>query len=195
MRDADALLPLAELPVAGLHNAANALAAAALCHAIGIDDKAIATALRAFKGLPHRVEQVGTLAGVVYYDDSKGTNVGSTVAALGGFTQPVVLIAGGEGKGQDFAPLRAPVKQHARAVILIGRDAPLIAAALDGCGVPCLRAGDMDEAVAQARAQAQRGDAVLLSPACASFDMFRNYNHRGEVFAVAVQKLVNDEQH
>jgi UDP-N-acetylmuramoylalanine--D-glutamate ligase len=195
MRDADVLLPLAELPVAGLHNAANALAAAALCHAIGIDDKAIASALRAFKGLPHRVEQVGTLDGVVYYDDSKGTNVGSTVAALGGFTQPVVLIAGGEGKGQDFAPLREPVKQRARAVILIGRDAPLIGAALDGCGVPCLRATDMNDAVAQARAQAQCGDAVLLSPACASFDMFRNYNHRGEVFAAAVQKLVSHEQH
>ncbi len=195
MRDSDALLPLAELPVAGLHNAANALAAAALCHAIGIDDSAIAKALRAFKGLPHRVEQVGTLDGVTYYDDSKGTNVGSTVAALGGFTQPVVLIAGGEGKGQDFAPLREPVKRRARAVILIGRDALLIEAALAGCGVPCTRASDMDDAVTQARARACCGDAVLLSPACASFDMFRNYNHRGEVFAAAVKKLVNDEQH
>ena len=195
MRNVNALLPLAALPVAGLHNAANALAAGALCHAIGIEDKAIAAALRAFKGLPHRVEKVGAIDGVTWYDDSKGTNVGSTVAALGGFTQPVVLIAGGDGKGQNFAPLREPVRQRARVVILIGRDAGLIAAALDGCGVPCINAGDMADAVRCAREQAKRGDAVLLSPACASFDMFRNYNHRGVVFADAVRKLVADERH
>ena len=188
MRNRQTLLPLAELPVAGLHNAANALAAGALCHAIGINDAAIAKALRAFKGLPHRVEKIEVIDGVTYYDDSKGTNVGSTVAALGGFTQPVVLIAGGDGKGQDFAPLREPVRQRARAVILIGRDAGLIAKALDGCGVPCINATDMDDAIAHAQARAQAGDAVLLSPACASFDMFRNYNHRGEVFAGAVRK-------
>ncbi len=188
MRDQQTLLPLADLPVAGLHNAANALAAGALCHAIGIDDAAIAQALRAFKGLPHRVEKIETIASATYYDDSKGTNVGSTVAALGGFTQPVVLIAGGDGKGQDFAPLREAVRQRARVVILIGRDARLIAAALRGCGVPCINATDMDDAVRLAQAQAKAGDAVLLSPACASFDMFRNYNHRGEVFAEAVRK-------
>ena len=159
-----------------------------MCHAIGIDDAAMAQALRAFKGLPHRVEKITTIAGVTYYDDSKGTNVGSTVAALGGLTQPVVLIAGGDGKGQDFTPLREPVSRRARAVVLIGRDAALIAAALDGCGVPCVNAADMDDAISRAQALAKDGDAVLLSPACASFDMFRNYNHRGEVFADAVRK-------
>ena len=188
MRNDRALLPLTQLPVAGLHNAANALAAGALCHAIGIDDAAMAQALRAFKGLPHRVEKITTIAGVTYYDDSKGTNVGSTVAALGGLTQPVVLIAGGDGKGQDFTPLREPVSRRARAVVLIGRDAALIAAALDGCGVPCVNAADMDDAISRAQALAKDGDAVLLSPACASFDMFRNYNHRGEMFADAVRK-------
>jgi UDP-N-acetylmuramoylalanine--D-glutamate ligase len=188
MRNRQPLMALGELPVAGLHNAANALAAGALCHAIGINDAAITKALRAFKGLPHRVEKIDTIDGVTYYDDSKGTNVGSTVAALGGFTQPVVLIAGGDGKGQNFAPLREPVRQRARAVILIGRDAGLIEKAIDGCGVPCLRATDMDDAIGRAQAQAKAGDAVLLSPACASFDMFRNYNHRGEVFAAAVRK-------
>jgi UDP-N-acetylmuramoylalanine--D-glutamate ligase len=194
LRDQKVLLPLAELPVAGLHNAANALAAGALCHAIGIDDIAIARALRAFKGLPHRVEKVALIDDVTYYDDSKGTNVGSTVAALGGFTQPVVLIAGGDGKGQDFTPMREPVKQRARAVILIGRDAALIESALDGCGVACVHARDMADAVRCAHAAAKGGDAVLLSPACASFDMFRNYNHRGDVFATAVRKLAGDER-
>jgi len=192
MRNDRALLPLTQLPVAGLHNAANALAAGALCHAIGIDDAAMAQALRVFKGLPHRVEKITTIAGVTYYDDSKGTNVGSTVAALGGLTQPVVLIAGGDGKGQDFTPLREPVSRRARAVVLIGRDAGLIAAALDGCGVPCVNAADMDDAIGHAQALAKDGDAVLLSPACASFDMFRNYNHRGEVFAEAVRKRAGD---
>ena len=188
MRHDQALLPLTQLPVAGLHNAANALAAGALCHAIGIDDAAMVQALRVFKGLPHRVEKITTIAGVTYYDDSKGTNVGSTVAALGGFTQPVVLIAGGDGKGQDFTPLREPVRRRARAVVLIGRDAGLMAAAIDGCGVPCINAADMDDAIGRAQALAKAGDAVLLSPACASFDMFRNYHHRGEVFADAVRK-------
>lgn len=191
VRDRAALLPLRALPVAGLHNAANALAAAALCHVIGIDDASIARALRSFRGLPHRVEHVGAIDGVDYFDDSKGTNVGSTVAALGGFTRPVVLIAGGEGKGQNFAPLWGPVSRRARAVVLIGRDAGLIRRSLEGCGVPCVEAVDMDDAVRRARSAAQRGDAVLLSPACASFDMFRNYNHRGEVFAGAVRRLAS----
>ena len=144
---------------------------------------------------PHRVEKIDTIDGVTYYDDSKGTNVGSTVAALGGFTQPVVLIAGGDGKGQDFTPLRDPVRQRARAVILIGRDAPQIEKALTGCGVPCINALDMDDAIGRAQANARSGDAVLLSPACASFDMFRNYNHRGEVFAAAVRKRAGHGQH
>ena len=182
------LLPVAELPVAGLHNAANALAAGALCHVIGAGAAPFVEALRNFKGLPHRVERIAEIDGVTYYDDSKGTNVGSTVAALDGFTQPVVLIAGGDGKGQDFSPLRAPVKRRARAIVLIGRDRDRIANALAGCGVALERAGDMAEAVAIARAASRRGDVVLLSPACASYDMFRNYGHRGDVFADAVRR-------
>ncbi len=184
------LMAIDELPVAGLHNAANALAAGALCHVIGVGDAPFALALRRFTGLPHRVEKVAEIDGVTYYDDSKGTNVGSTVAALDGFTQPVVLIAGGDGKGQDFSPLRAPVKRRARAVVLIGRDGEQIAAALAGCGVTIERAADMQQAVEYARAASRHGDVVLLSPACASYDMFRNYGHRGDVFAAAVRKQV-----
>jgi UDP-N-acetylmuramoylalanine--D-glutamate ligase len=175
------------LPVAGRHNAANALAAGALCHALGVADESIVTGLREFRGLPHRVESIATIDGVTYYDDSKGTNVGSTVAALTGFSRPVVLIAGGEGKGQDFSPLRDPVKRHARAVVLIGCDREQIASAIAGSGVAVERAGDMAEAVRLARAVSRSGDVVLLSPACASYDMFRNYNHRGDVFADAVR--------
>jgi len=188
------LMPTDELPVTGMHNAANALAAAALCHAIGIAEAPITAALRAFRGLPHRVEQVAVINGITFYDDSKGTNVGSTVAALNGFARPVVLIAGGDGKGQDFAPLRAPITRQARAVVLIGRDRERIAAALEGCGVPLERAADMEQAVRKALAVCRGGDAVLLSPACASFDMFRNYVHRGEVFAAAVRALARRKQ-
>ena len=184
------LMPVDELPVAGLHNAANALAAGALCQVIGVGAAPIIQALRDFKGLPHRVERVGEIGGVTFYDDSKGTNVGATVAALNGFTRPVVLIAGGDGKGQNFSPLCAPVKRRARAVVLIGRDRELIATALAGCGVTIERAADMEQAVACARAASRRGDVVLLSPACASYDMFRDYSHRGEVFAAAVRKQV-----
>jgi len=190
MRGAHALMPVAELPVAGLHNAANALAAGALCHAIGIADAPIVAALRAYQGLPHRVEKIAVIDGVTYYDDSKGTNVGSTVAALNGFAQPVVLIAGGEGKGQDFAPLRDPIARHARAVVLIGRDREQIARAIEASGVAVERAATMDEAVQLARAASRPGDVVLLSPACASYDMFKNYGHRGDVFAAAVKKEV-----
>lgn len=193
VRGGEKLLPVDELPVAGLHNAANALAAGALCHAIGIADAPISAALRAFKGLPHRVERVAEFNGVAFYDDSKGTNVGSTAAALSGFTQPVVLIAGGDGKGQDFGPLCAPVARHARAVVLIGRDREQIAAALNGCGVPLDRATDMELAVRKAFAASRSGDVVLLSPACASYDMFRNYAHRGEAFAAAVGNLVKSD--
>jgi UDP-N-acetylmuramoylalanine--D-glutamate ligase len=189
-RGTHTLMPVADLPVAGLHNAANALAAGALCHAIGIADAPIVKALRAYQGLPHRVETIAVIDGVTYYDDSKGTNVGSTVAALNGFTQPVVLIAGGEGKGQDFGPLREPVRHHARAVVLIGRDRERIAAAIAGAGVAIERAESMDEAVQLARAASRHGDVVLLSPACASYDMFKNYGHRGDVFATAVRKEV-----
>ena len=189
MQGSEHLLKASELQVAGLHNVANALAALALCRAIGLPLPALLDALRSFKGLPHRVQRVAEVDSVVYYDDSKGTNVGATVAALQGLGRKAVLIAGGEGKGQDFAPLNPAVAQHARAVVLIGRDAPLIEAALHGCGVPLLRASDMDDAVQQAARLVQRGDAVLLSPACASFDMFRNYAHRAEVFVAAVHGL------
>lgn len=189
------LMPADELPVSGMHNAANALAAGALCSAIGAPDVAVVSALRRFKGLPHRVEKVALLDGVTYFDDSKGTNVGATVAALNGFTQPVVLIAGGDGKGQDFSPLRAAVTRHARAVVLLGRDAERIAAALAGCGVTLIRAGDMRQAVLQARAASLGGDVVLLSPACASLDMFRNYAHRGAAYAAAVRDLMKSDTH
>jgi UDP-N-acetylmuramoylalanine--D-glutamate ligase len=186
------LMPLVDLPLAGLHNAANALAALALCHAIDLPFPPLLAALRAFKGLPHRVEKVAEIGGVVYYDDSKGTNVGATVAALTGMPNPVVLIAGGDGKGQDFAPLAPAVARHARAVVLIGRDGARIAEVLEHSGVPLLRAGSMEEAVQQCHEQAQIGDAVLLSPACASYDMFRNYRHRAEVFVSAVGQLARE---
>jgi len=183
------LLPCKDIPLAGRHNAANALAALGLCSAIGLPMAPLLTALRGFKGLPHRVQKVAEVGGVIFYDDSKGTNVGATVAALNGMREPVVLIAGGEGKGQDFSPLKSACAAHARAVVLIGRDAPLIEAAVAGCGIPLLRARDMDEAVRMAFQVSQAGDAVLLSPACASFDMFRNYEHRAQMFVAAVEKL------
>ena len=196
------LLAVAELKLAGLHNAANALAALALCHAIGLPFEPLLTALAKFRGLPHRVEPVAVKDGVCFYDDSKGTNVGSTVAALAGLSGTahgqgarVVLIAGGEGKSQDFSPLKPAVKNAARAVVLIGRDAQLIEDALQGASVPVLRAGSMEEAVALAASAARQGDVVLLSPACASFDMFRNYGHRGDVFREAVKRLTDAAAH
>lgn len=186
-RGRERLFPVDELPIAGLHNAANALAALALCRAIGLEYAPMLAALRTFKGLAHRVEFVAEVAGRTFYDDSKGTNVGATAAALMGFTQPVVLIAGGDGKGQDFAPLRQAVR-NARAVVQIGRDGPLIEAAIAGV-CPVHRAETMAEAVNEAFRLSEPGDVVLLSPACASWDMFRNYAHRAEVFVAAVQAL------
>ncbi|HSD60852.1 MAG TPA: UDP-N-acetylmuramoyl-L-alanine--D-glutamate ligase [Burkholderiales bacterium] len=183
------LMRRAELPLSGLHNALNALAALALCRAAGLPREPLVAALREFRGLPHRVERVGELRGVEFYDDSKGTNVGATVAALEGLGRRVVLIAGGDGKGQNFAPLAPAVAGHARAVVLIGRDGPLIAAALEGCGVPLTRAQTLEQAVREAWTLSRPGDAVLLSPACASFDMFRDYAHRAEVFVAAVRGL------
>jgi UDP-N-acetylmuramoylalanine--D-glutamate ligase len=183
------LMPASELPVAGLHNVANALAALALAHAAGIDHGVARAALRAYRGLPHRVAKVAELDGVGYFDDSKGTNVGATLAALTGMGRPVVLIAGGDGKGQDFAPLRDALAQHARALVLIGRDAPAIRAAVAGSGIEIVNATSLEEAVRNSRDLARPGDAVLLSPACASFDMFRNYVHRAEVFVAAVRAL------
>lgn len=189
IRGDDLLLPLADLPVAGLHNAANALAAFALCDAIGVDLQLATNGLRQFKGLSHRSQTVGCIEGVIFLDDSKGTNVGSTVAALQGMSAPTILIAGGEGKGQDFSTLAAAVKAHAKAVVLIGRDARHIGKSLAATNVPLLYANSMDEAVKLAYLRAVSGDVVLLSPACASFDMFRNYQHRGDVFTHCVNTL------
>jgi UDP-N-acetylmuramoylalanine--D-glutamate ligase len=188
------LLAVDELPLAGLHNAANALAAHALARAIGLPEAPLVDALRRFEGLPHRMRKLAEIAGVAFYDDSKGTNVGATVAALSGLDRPVVLIAGGDGKGQDFSPLAPVVQARARSVVLIGRDAGLIERAVAGSGVPLQRAGDMDEAVTVAFRQAKTGDAVLLSPACASYDMFRDYVQRAEVFAAAVRRLESGER-
>jgi UDP-N-acetylmuramoylalanine--D-glutamate ligase len=183
------LMRLSELQVAGLHNAANALAALALCRAVRLSYPPLLKALREFQGLPHRVQRVAEFGGVTFYDDSKGTNVGATVAALEGLARPCVVILGGDGKGQDFSPLRDPVARHGRAAVLIGRDQDLIARAIEGSGVPLERATDMHDAVRRAFALSRAGDAVLLSPACASFDMFRNYEHRAQVFAEAVKRL------
>ena len=191
MRGGERLLALADLPLAGRHNAANALAALALCEGgLGIAPQRLIPGLLAFRGLPHRVELVAERAdGVRFYDDSKGTNVGATVAALAGMDCPVVLIAGGDGKGQDFSPLAAVFARKARAVVLIGRDAKRIEDAVAGCGVALEHAADLEAAVLRASALAQAGDAVLLSPACASLDMFRNYAHRAEVFIAAARRL------
>ncbi|HEY6044015.1 MAG TPA: UDP-N-acetylmuramoyl-L-alanine--D-glutamate ligase [Nitrosospira sp.] len=183
------LIKTDELRVAGLHNMANALAALALCRAVGVPFEPLLRALRQFRSLPHRMEKVAAFSGVTFYDDSKGTNVGATVAALNGMAQHVVLIAGGDGKGQDFSPLAEPVAQHARAVVLIGRDAGKIVAAIQQSGVPLHHAATMEEAVRKSFELARTGDAVLMSPACASFDMFRNYAHRAQAFVAAVKQV------
>ncbi|MEK7223664.1 MAG: UDP-N-acetylmuramoyl-L-alanine--D-glutamate ligase [Pseudomonadota bacterium] len=188
MHGTQPLMAAREVPLAGRHNLANVLAAMALAETAGVVPEDACAAVREFKGLPHRTELVAERNGVRWYDDSKGTNVGATVAALNGMTAPVILIAGGDGKGQDFSELKPACAQHARAVVLIGRDAPLIEAAL-GNVVTARRAKDMHEAVRFAAGLAQPGDVVLLSPACASFDMFRNYEHRAEVFREAVQEV------
>ncbi len=195
---ANPLLAVREVKLAGLHNAANALAALALCRALGLPLEPLLAALREFRGLPHRVELVGEAHRVRWYDDSKGTNVGSTVAALAGLARrdsKIVLIAGGDGKGQDFSPLKDVVARSARALVLIGRDAPRIEAAVAGAGVPVRRAASMEEAVSFAAHSARSGDAVLLSPACASFDMFRDYKHRGEAFREAVEGIIDAAKH
>lgn len=188
------LMRLEDMPVAGLHNAANALASFALTRTLNLPAAALADGLRHFEGLPHRLQKVGEIRGVSFYDDSKGTNVGSTVAALNGMADPVVLIAGGEGKGQDFTPLAGPVRRRSRTVVLIGRDADAIGSAIGLSGVPILRAASMADAVAMSLDAANPGDAVLLSPACASFDMFQNYKHRGDVFAQCVRDLAAKER-
>jgi UDP-N-acetylmuramoylalanine--D-glutamate ligase len=180
------LLAVTAMKMPGRHNWSNALAALALGEAVGIDMAAMVQVLRDFPGLPHRCQWVAEQHGVNFYEDSKGTNVGATLAALEGMPgERVVLIAGGQGKGQDFAPLRPALAARARAVVLMGEDAPLMEQALAGAA-PLVLAADIDDAVARARELAQPGDSVLLSPACASFDMFRNYVHRGEAFVAAV---------
>jgi UDP-N-acetylmuramoylalanine--D-glutamate ligase len=197
-RGSEPVLAVAQMKLAGLHNAANALASLALCRALDLPLAPLVAALREFRGLPHRVELVGEGSGVRWYDDSKGTNVGSTVAALDGIAQgggKTVLIAGGEGKGQDFTPLKDAVARSARSLVLIGRDAPLIEAAVAGTGVPVIHALSMDEAVSRSAVAARPGDVVLLSPACASFDMFRDYKHRGEMFRASVERVLHAAQH
>ncbi len=187
-----------ELKITGQHNVANALAAAALSDAVGIEKESIVASLRNFTGLPHRVEWVANIDNVDYVDDSKGTNVGATCAAINGMTkngqpQKVVLIAGGDGKGQDFSPLANAVEKNCRAVVLYGRDAPMIETVLLSTNVSIYQAHDLPEAVNIAKKIAFSGDAVLLSPACASFDMFKNYVHRAEVFVEAVKQLENEK--
>jgi len=184
----EALLPVSALRLQGLHNVANALAALAMCEALALPRGPVLEALAAFGGLPHRTQWVAEVGGVRYVNDSKGTNVGATIAAVAGFGGPLLLIAGGDGKGQDFGPLRDAFRGKVRHVVLIGRDAPVLERTLDGvCSTEL--ASDMRSAVAAARAAAHAGDTVLLSPACASLDMFRDYAHRGEEFAAAVRSL------
>jgi UDP-N-acetylmuramoylalanine--D-glutamate ligase len=190
------LMPADALKIRGQHNAANALAALALCRAIDLPMARLLHALREYQGEPHRVELVASIGGVEYYDDSKGTNVGATVAALNGLgvgmadgANRLLLIAGGDGKGQDFSPLAEPVAKYARVVYLIGQDALRIRDALGSSGVELVDCVTLEEAVQRAAAQAQGGDAVLLSPACASLDMFKNYAHRAEVFVEAVREI------
>lgn len=188
VRGSQQVLDTATLLVQGLHHYENVMVALALTQAVGIDLKQAVVAMQEFRGLPHRVEPVAEVAGVLYLDDSKGTNVGSTVAALKGAVRPCVVILGGDGKGQDFMPLRSAVMEHTKGVILIGRDAPLIAQVLHSFE-PLSWAETLEDAVQQAAKWAVSGDQVLLSPACASFDMFRNYEHRAEVFRKAVLGL------
>jgi UDP-N-acetylmuramoylalanine--D-glutamate ligase len=190
------LMPADALRIRGLHNASNALAALALCRACGLPLAPLLHGLREYQGEPHRVELVASIENVDYYDDSKGTNVGATVAALEGlgksFTgedQQILLVAGGDGKGQDFAPLAEPCARYCRAVLLIGRDAPALRAAIEPTGVPVFDLADLPEAVRRAGGLARAGDVVLLSPACASLDMFTNYAHRAQVFVDAVREL------
>jgi len=190
------LMPADALRIRGIHNASNALAALALCRACGLPLAPLLHGLREYQGEPHRVELVASIDDVEYYDDSKGTNVGATVAALEGLGQTfgetgrqILLIAGGDGKGQDFAPLAGPCSRYVKAVLLIGRDAPAIKAAIEASGVPCFGLPGLPEATRRASGLAKPGDVVLLSPACASLDMFTNYAHRAQVFVDTVREL------
>ena len=183
-------MPLEDLPLAGTHNALNVLAALALVAEPDMSPEALAEGVRSFHGLPHRCCKVAEVRGVDFIDDSKATNVGATLAALDGLASParkrLVLIAGGDGKGADFSLLRPAVARHVKSAVLLGRDAPVLARALDGA-VPVTRVESMPEAVAAAMKMAEPGDVVLLSPACASLDMFADYAARGRAFAAAVE--------
>lgn len=183
------LMPADALLLRGAHNHQNALAALGLCRTIGVPMAQMLHGLRQYRGEPHRCQLVGILDGIAYYNDSKGTNVAATVAALAGLDRPCWLIAGGDGKGQDFAPLVEPVRQKARGIVLLGRDAERIAVALASAGVELLRASDIEAAVQLAAARVQPGEAVLLSPACSSLDMFSGYPARGQAFVAAVAQL------
>jgi UDP-N-acetylmuramoylalanine--D-glutamate ligase len=182
------LLPVARLKIKGLHNAANALAALALGEALELPLEPMLEALEEFSGLPHRSQWVAEVRGVTYVNDSKGTNVGATLAAVAGMAGPLVMIAGGDGKHQDFAPLASAFRGKVRHTVLIGRDAPVLARALAGvCTLETC--ATLPQAVRAAARSARPGDTVLLSPACASLDMFRDYTQRGAVFAQAVGEL------
>jgi len=187
-RRGELLMPVSDMKITGLHNAANALAALALGEALGLPLASMLEELRTFPGLPHRSQWVADVNGVTYVNDSKGTNVGATLAAVAGMSGPLVMIAGGDGKNQDFAPLADAFRGKVRHTVLIGRDAPAIEIALKGVGT-LERAATLEDAVRAAARAAQPGDTVLLSPACASLDMFRDYAHRGAVFTQAVKEL------
>jgi UDP-N-acetylmuramoylalanine--D-glutamate ligase len=187
-RRGSALLPVSALKISGRHNAANALATLALGDALRLPLAPMLEELREFTGLPHRAQWVADIKGVRYINDSKGTNVGATLAAVGGLSGPLVVIAGGDGKGQDFTPLAEAFRGKVRTTVLLGRDAGLIETALAGI-CHTTRVDSLEEAVRAAARFAQSGDTVLLSPACSSLDMFRDYAHRGNVFAAAVKEL------
>jgi UDP-N-acetylmuramoylalanine--D-glutamate ligase len=180
------LLPAADLALVGRHNALNALAALAMVSVVAKISRDVLAALARFEGLPHRMQKIAEADGILYVNDSKATTVVAARAALEGLARPVVLIAGGDGKGQDFAPLKAGVDAHCRAVLLIGRDAREIEQALQGSRAAVERHGTLDAAVARALVLARPGDAVVLSPACASLDQFANYVERGERFVAQV---------
>ena len=188
MRGRERLIAMSELKITGLHNAANAMASLAMCEALGLSRPACLQALRDFPGLPHRSQWVADIGGVRFVDDSKGTNVGATLAAVAGMPGSLVVIAGGQGKGQDFTPLAQAFRGKVRHVVLLGQDAKLLDSALQGVATTQF-AKDMDEAVRLAANAARSSETVLLSPACASLDMFRDYGHRGDVFAAAVRGL------
>jgi len=191
------LMPADALRIRGQHNAINSLAALALASTCGAGMAAMLYALREYMGEPHRLQTIGVINDIEYVDDSKGTNVGATVAAMNslGKHKNIVVILGGDAKGQDFGPLLEPLRKFARAVVLIGKDAPHIQQILNGVEFPVLHAVDMASAVAKASEQARTGDTVLLSPACSSLDMFKNYEERGQIFSDCVHALVFEEGH